>query len=58
MTSANGELKIDARLAKVAAHLRAHNDAAAREAADALSEIVRAQPTPTAVTEPGTAPTP
>ncbi len=44
MTSANGELKIDARLAKVAAHMRARNDAAAREAADALSEIVRAQP--------------
>ena len=41
MTPANGELKIDARLAKVAAHLRAHDDAAAREAADALSEIVR-----------------
>jgi len=58
MTSANGELKIDARLAKVAAHLRARDDAAAREAADALSEILRPQQTPTAVTEPGTAPTP
>jgi hypothetical protein len=44
MTPANGELKIDARLAKVAAHLRARDDASAREAADALSEIVRAQP--------------
>ena len=43
MTPANGELKIDARLAKVAAHLRARDDAAAREAADALSEIVRPQ---------------
>lgn len=47
MTAANGELKIDARLAKVAAHLRARDDAAAREAADALSEIVRAQPSAT-----------
>jgi protein phosphatase len=56
MTPANGELKIDARLAKVAAHLRAGDEAAARQAADALSEIVRppqqtsleggAQPTP------------
>jgi protein phosphatase len=44
MTPANGELKIDARLAKVAAHLRAHDEAAARGAADALSEIVRTQP--------------
>ena len=43
MTAANGELKIDARLAKVAAHLRAHDDAAARQAADALSDIVRTQ---------------
>ncbi|MBV8857109.1 MAG: serine/threonine-protein phosphatase [Acidobacteria bacterium] len=44
MTPANGELKIDARLAKVAAHLRDRNEAAAREAADALSDIVRPQP--------------
>jgi serine/threonine protein phosphatase PrpC len=58
MTAANGELKIDARLAKVAAHLRAREDAAAREAADALSEIVRPQQTPTPVAEPLTAPTP
>ncbi|MFL6255560.1 MAG: Stp1/IreP family PP2C-type Ser/Thr phosphatase [Pyrinomonadaceae bacterium] len=43
-THANGELKIDARLATVAAHLRAHQDAAAREAADALSEFLRPQP--------------
>ena len=58
MTSANGELKIDARLAKIAAHLRARDDAAAREAADALSEIVRAQP-PAAAGENGAAsPTP
>ncbi|HEX7313738.1 MAG TPA: Stp1/IreP family PP2C-type Ser/Thr phosphatase [Pyrinomonadaceae bacterium] len=57
-TSTNGELKIDARLAKVAAHLRAHEDAAARQAADALSELVRPQQSPTAVTEPGAVPTP
>ena len=48
MTPANGELKIDARLAKVAAHLRAKDEAAARNAADALSEIVRAQQAPAA----------
>jgi hypothetical protein len=48
MTPANGELKIDARLAKVAAHLRAGDASAAREAADALSEVVRAQQTPAA----------
>ena len=45
MTPANGELKIDARLAKIAAHLRARDDAAAREAAEALSEILRPQQT-------------
>ena len=43
MTPANGELKIDARLAMIAAHLRARDEAAAREAADALSEVVRPQ---------------
>jgi serine/threonine protein phosphatase PrpC len=53
-TAANGELKIDARLAKVAAHLRAHDEAAAREAADALSEVVR----PQAPAGDGTSPTP
>ena len=58
MTPANGELKIDARLAKVAAHLRARDDAAARQAADALSELIRPQQTPTAATEPSAAPTP
>ncbi|HEX8335182.1 MAG TPA: Stp1/IreP family PP2C-type Ser/Thr phosphatase [Pyrinomonadaceae bacterium] len=59
MTSENGELKIDARLAKVAAHLRARDDAAAREAADALSDIVRpAQPPAAPGSEPGSAPTP
>jgi serine/threonine protein phosphatase PrpC len=42
-TAANGELKIDARLAKVAAHLRANDEAAARAAADALSEVIRPQ---------------
>ncbi|HJQ33192.1 MAG TPA: Stp1/IreP family PP2C-type Ser/Thr phosphatase [Pyrinomonadaceae bacterium] len=46
MTPANGELKIDARLAKVAAHLRANDEAAARAAADALSEVVRPQAPP------------
>lgn len=51
MTPANGELKIDARLAKIAAHLRARDDAAARAAADSLSEIGRAQPTPAATGE-------
>ncbi len=44
-TPSNGELKIDARLAEVAAHLRARNDAAARASAEALSEFVR-QPQP------------
>jgi protein phosphatase len=58
MTPANGELKIDARLAKVAAHLRARDEAAAREAADALSEVLRPPQTPSGVGEPGTAPTP
>ncbi|MBV9926898.1 MAG: serine/threonine-protein phosphatase [Acidobacteria bacterium] len=59
MTPANGELKIDTRLAKVAAHLRANDEAAARQAADALSELVRPQQqTPAATTEPATAPTP
>ena len=58
MTPANGELKIDARLAMVAAHLRARDDAAARQAADALSDIVRPQQTPATVPEPATAPTP
>jgi hypothetical protein len=57
MTPANGELKIDARLAKVAAHLRAHDETAAREAADALSEIVRPQQQQTG-SDAGAAPTP
>lgn len=58
MTPANGELKIDARLAKVAAHLRAHDDAAAREAADALSEILRTQQPTTAGENVVASPTP
>jgi protein phosphatase len=60
MTPTNGELKIDARLAKVAAHLRARDEAAARAAAEALSDIVRPaqQPTATPVGEAGVAPTP
>jgi len=57
MTPANGELKIDARLAKVAAHLRARDELAAREAADALSEVVRPQ-APVGGVGPGAAPTP
>lgn len=55
-TPANGELRIDARLAEVAAHLRARNEAAARASAEALSEFVR-QPQP-AGGEPVAAPTP
>ncbi|MCA1618874.1 MAG: protein phosphatase 2C domain-containing protein [Acidobacteria bacterium] len=58
MTPANGELKIDARLAEVAAHVRARNEAAARVAAEALSEFVRQPQTTPAVGEPAAAPTP
>lgn len=60
MTPTNGELKIDARLAKIAAHLRARDEAAARAAAEALSDIVRPaqQPTATPNVEAGVAPTP
>jgi serine/threonine protein phosphatase PrpC len=58
MTPANGELKIDARLAKVAAHLRAHDETAARDAADALSEIVRPQQQQPTGADANTAPTP
>ncbi|HEX6182799.1 MAG TPA: PP2C family serine/threonine-protein phosphatase [Pyrinomonadaceae bacterium] len=46
MTPSNGELKIDARLAETAAHLRARNEAAARQAAESLSEFVRPQTPP------------
>ena len=44
MTPSNGELKIDARLAETAAHMRARNEAAARQSAEALSEFVRLPP--------------
>ena len=57
MTPANGELKIDARLAKVAAHLRARDQAAALSAAEALSEVIRPQASPTGA-EPGATTTP
>jgi serine/threonine protein phosphatase PrpC len=42
MTPENGQLKIDARLAKIAAHLRAGDAEGARAAADALSDVLRA----------------
>jgi serine/threonine protein phosphatase PrpC len=44
MTPRNGELKIDARLAKIAAHLRAGDEQAARAAAADLGEVIRSQP--------------
>lgn len=40
-TPRNGQLKIDARLATVTAHLRSDNPAAASEAAQALDEVLR-----------------
>jgi len=43
MTPRNGELKIDASMAKVAAHLRAGDNEAARLAANALGEVTRPQ---------------
>ncbi|HYH85415.1 MAG TPA: hypothetical protein VEX60_08025, partial [Pyrinomonadaceae bacterium] len=43
MTPRNGELKIDASMAKVAAHLRAGDAEAARLAAEALGEVTRPQ---------------
>ena len=58
MTPSNGELKIDARLAEVAAHLRARNEAAARASAEALSEFVRQPQATPGVGEPVAAPTP
>jgi hypothetical protein len=42
MTPRHGELKIDARLAQVAAHLRAGDADSARRAADSLGEVIRA----------------
>jgi protein phosphatase len=44
MTPRNGEIKIDARLAKIAAHLRAGDEQAARAAADELGEVIRRPP--------------
>jgi protein phosphatase len=59
MTPANGELKIDARLAEVAAHMRARNEEAARQSAEALSEFMRQTPPPQSAGEPAAAaPTP
>lgn len=46
MTPRNGELKIDARLAAIAAQLRSGNEAAARDAADALSDVLHPQSQP------------
>lgn len=57
MTPRNGQLKIDSRLAQVAAYLRGNDLAQARAAADALGEFIRpstpgdasnTQPSPTA----------
>jgi protein phosphatase len=56
MTPRNGQLKIDARLAEVAARLRAGDEAAAREAAVALNEVIRPPQPGEAV--PNTSPTP
>ena len=41
MTPSNGQLKIDARLAMVAAHMRAGDSQAAAAAADALGDVLR-----------------
>src|SRR5207248_3071410 len=43
MTPRNGELKIDASLAKVAAQLRGGDETAARAAANDLAEVIRSQ---------------
>ena len=43
MTPRNGELKIDARLARVAALLRGGDPSAARAASDELSDVIRGQ---------------
>ena len=43
MTPRNGELKIDARLARVAALLRGGDQSAARAASDELSDVIRGQ---------------
>ena len=52
MTARNGELKIDALLAKVAAQVRSGDPSAANEAARALDEVVRTQ-----ASQPATQPT-
>jgi hypothetical protein len=57
-TPENGELKIDARLAETAAHMRARNEAAARQAAESLSEFVRPQQQQSPLNEPQASPTP
>ena len=58
-TSRNGELKIDALLAKVAAQVRGGDSAAATEAARALDEVIRTQQqSPQTGADGGTQPTP
>ena len=61
MTPRNGELKIDARLAKVAAQMRNGDSAAATEAARELDEVIRSQqqqPTMQTGADGGTQPSP
>ena len=59
MTSRNGELKIDALLAKVAAQVRGGDPAAAGEAARALDQVIRPQqPSPQTQGEANVAPSP
>ncbi len=61
MTPRNGELKIDARLAKVAAQMRNGDSAAATEAARELDEVIRSQqqqPTTQTGADGGTQPSP
>jgi protein phosphatase len=48
MTPRNGQLKIDARIAKIAAHLRARDLQAAEAAAEALGDVLRVQRQPEA----------
>lgn len=59
MTPRNGQLKIDSRLAQVAAYLRGNDPAQARAAADALGEMIRpSTPGDTSNTQPSPAVTP
>jgi serine/threonine protein phosphatase PrpC len=61
MTPRNGELKIDARLAKVAAEMRNGDSAAATDAARELDEVIRSQqqqPTTQTGADGGTQPSP